>query len=255
MFIDKKKKTFHLKKNYSQYIKLVLTAVGDVKSSARHWVIRLKLQLQHVAVRREVRGNLGAREAAHQRAPWLVPILDGEEVVWRLQVKVVERQMNPGAWLRDDQPNAVEVVSIALWVVGRQHSPHRRSEVGETGNWQDKEGKKWNIYQKAASGREFVSQQHSDWSRDCVYCGFQPQKAQAKKWRTETNCQQCVTNSAIRRQACSRGYWLAGDKKLEGDGVPDWILKNTDKWSVSQQAHFTGWKRSPLPRRCNCILY
>lgn len=141
-------KTFHLKKNYDQYIKLVLTAVGDIESSARHWVIRLKLQLQHVAVGREVRGNLSAREAAHQRAPWLVPILDGEKVVWRLQVKVVERQMNPGARLGDDQPNAVEVVPIALWVVGGQHSPHRRREVGETGDWRDIEVEKKEISMK-----------------------------------------------------------------------------------------------------------
>lgn len=141
-------KTFHLKKIYDQCMKPVLTAVGDVESSARHWVISLKLELQHVAVGREVRGNLSARESAHQRAPWLVSILDGEEIVWRLQIKIVECQMNPGAGLGDDQPNTVEVVSIALWVVGRQHSPHRCREVGETGDWRDKEEKKWKYLSK-----------------------------------------------------------------------------------------------------------
>lgn len=116
-------------------------------------MIGLKLQLQDVAVGREVRGNLGAGEAAHQRGSRLVAVFDGEEVVGRLQVKVVERQVNSGAGLGDDQPNAVEVVPVALWVVGREHGPHRRREVGETGDWRNEERKKWKYLSKSCDSK------------------------------------------------------------------------------------------------------
>lgn len=157
----------------NDHIRQVLTAIGDVESSARHRVIGLKLQLQDVAVGCEVRGNLGAGETAHQRAARLVPVFDGEEVVGRLQVKVIERQVNPGAGLGDDQPNTVEVVAVALWVVWRQHGPHRRREVGEAGDCGMKKKKKRDIYQKAVTAGEFV-RSYTATDHVTVRCGVLP---------------------------------------------------------------------------------
>lgn len=117
-----------------QLIKQCLTAIGDVEASSRHWVISLELQLQYVAVGRQVGRNFGPREASKYCGPWLVPIFDSEEVVGRLQVKVIEGQVDSGASLGDNEPHTVEVVSIAFWVVRRQHRPHGSGEVGETGD-------------------------------------------------------------------------------------------------------------------------
>jgi len=113
---------------------LILTAVGDVEPPSGHGVIRLELQLQDVAVGRQVRRDFGPREASEYRGPGPIPVFDGEEVVGRLQVKVVEGQVDSGARLRDDDPHTVQVVAVALGVVGGQHRSHGGREVGEAGD-------------------------------------------------------------------------------------------------------------------------
>lgn len=47
-------------------------------------------------------------------------------------VKVGEQQVNAAAWFRDDQPDAVQVVSVLLRVVWREYGPRRGREVKET---------------------------------------------------------------------------------------------------------------------------
>ena len=86
-------------------------------------MVRLELQPQSVGAGRQVGGALGAREAADDGHLGTLAVLHGERVVWRLQVKVVEGQVDPGARLRLDQPDAVHVVPVALRVVGGQHRP------------------------------------------------------------------------------------------------------------------------------------
>lgn len=104
-------------------------------------MIGLEFQLQQVAVGRQVGGNFGSGEAAEYRGSRLVTVFDSEEVVGRLQVEVVEGQVDPGARLGDDEPHAVEVVAVALGVVGRQHRAHGSREVGEAGDWIDRNAK------------------------------------------------------------------------------------------------------------------
>lgn len=111
-----------------------LTAIGNVEPSPRHRVIGLKLELQNVAIGCQMGRNFSPREASQYCGSWLIPIFDSKKVVRRLQIKVIEGQMDPGARLRDNQPNAVKVVPVAFWIVWRQHRPHGRSEVRETGN-------------------------------------------------------------------------------------------------------------------------
>lgn len=81
-----------------------------------------------------MRRNFCPREASEQRSSRLVPISDSQEVIGGLQVEIIEGQVYSGAKLRDDQPHTVEVVSIALWVVRRQYSPHGSGEVGKAGD-------------------------------------------------------------------------------------------------------------------------
>lgn len=120
------------KNSTERNIKVKPTAVGDVEPSSSHGVVRLELQPQYVSVTVEVGGVLGPREASQDGGVQQLAVLHGEEVVRRLQVKVVEGQVDPAAGFRDDDPHTVQVVPIALWVVRGQHSAHGRREVGET---------------------------------------------------------------------------------------------------------------------------
>lgn len=108
----------------------VLTAIGDVEAPAGHGVIGLELQLQDVGVAGEVWRHLGARETTQQLA---VP--HRQEVVRWLQVEVVEGQLNAASRLGDDQPDAVQIVAVAFWVIRGQDSPRGGREVGQTWDW------------------------------------------------------------------------------------------------------------------------
>lgn len=50
-------------------------------------------------------------------------IFDHQPIKLWLQVKVREEQMNATSWFRDNQPHAIQVVTILLWVVWGQNSP------------------------------------------------------------------------------------------------------------------------------------
>lgn len=95
-----------------------LTAVGDVEASAGHGVVSLELQLQDVGVAGEVGRDLGTGEAAQHLA-----VAHRQEVVGRLQVEVVESQLNSASLPGDDQPHAVQIVTVAFWVIRGQDSP------------------------------------------------------------------------------------------------------------------------------------
>lgn len=48
--------------------------------------------------------------------------------------------MNAAAWFRDDQPDAVQVVSVLLRVVWRKYGPRRSREVEETRDCREEKG-------------------------------------------------------------------------------------------------------------------
>lgn len=112
-----------------------LTAVCDVETSARHGVVSLELQLQNIWVGSQMGGHFGPCETVLHGRAQLVAILHGQEVIGRLQVKVIECQVDTTAWLWDDEPHTIQIVAITLWVVRRQHRPLGCCEVGETWNY------------------------------------------------------------------------------------------------------------------------
>lgn len=48
--------------------------------------------------------------------------------------------MNAAAWFRDDQPDAVQVVSVLLRVVWGKYGPRRSREVEETRDCREEKG-------------------------------------------------------------------------------------------------------------------
>lgn len=105
----------------------LLTAVGDVEAPAGHGVVSLELQLQGVGGAGEVRRHLGTSEATQKLA---VPY--HQKVVGRLEVEVVEGQLDAAPRLGDDQPHAVQIVAVALGVIRGQNGPRGGREVGQT---------------------------------------------------------------------------------------------------------------------------
>lgn len=111
-----------------------LTAVRDVESSAGHRVVGLELQLEDVGVAGEVWRHFCPREASQHHSVRQLPVPHRQEVVGRLQVEVVEGQMDAAARFSEDQPDAVEVVAVTLGIVRRQNGSHGCREVGHTRN-------------------------------------------------------------------------------------------------------------------------
>lgn len=110
------------------------TAVSDIKSSSRHRVISLKLQPQRVGVGRQMGRTLSSREPPDDEGIIRLPILHRERIVWRLEVKVVKCQVDSGAWLWLDEPDAVHVVPIAFWVIWGEDSTWGSREIGHAGD-------------------------------------------------------------------------------------------------------------------------
>lgn len=75
------------------------TGVGDVETSARHGVVSLELQTENVVVAGEVGRHLCPGETAKHRRVKHLSILHGQDVVWSLQVKVIEGQVDTAAGL------------------------------------------------------------------------------------------------------------------------------------------------------------
>lgn len=106
-------------------------------------MIRLELQPQRVGVGRQVGGALGAREPADDQGVVGLSVLHRERVIRRLQVEVVERQVDSGARIRLDEPHAVHVVPIAFWVIRGEDGSRGSREVGHTGDWRG--GREWGV--------------------------------------------------------------------------------------------------------------
>lgn len=98
-------------------------------------MVGLELQPQRVGVGGEVGGALSAREPADDQGVVGLAVLHRQRVVRRLQVEVVEGQVDAGARLRLDEPHAVHVVAVALGVVGREDGAGGGCEVGHARDW------------------------------------------------------------------------------------------------------------------------
>lgn len=98
-------------------------------------MVRLELQPQRVGVGGEVRGALGAGEPADDQGVVGLAVLHRQRVVRRLQVEVVEGQVDAGARLRLDEPHAVHVVAVAFRVIRREDGAGGSREVGHAGDW------------------------------------------------------------------------------------------------------------------------
>lgn len=97
-------------------------------------MVSLELETGHVATACDGGGELVSREGAQDRGLSRGPILDDQEVKLRLHIDVIESQVDAALGPGQDEPDAVEVVAIVLWVVGRQDDPRGAGEVEEAGN-------------------------------------------------------------------------------------------------------------------------
>lgn len=131
--------------------------------------------------------------------------------------------MNPGAGLGDDQPNTVEVVSIALWVVGRQHSPHRRREVGETGDWRDKEGKKWEYLLKNYNSEGVLFRRYTATDHVTMYTVDSCLDRLRQKKVQDRNKLSAVGNQLSDKKTSMFPWVLTGWRQevARGNGAPD----------------------------------
>ena len=114
-----------------------LTGVGDVEASAGGGVIRLELQTDDVPAAGQLGRHLVAWERAQHSYVWNPVIFDCEEVKLRLHVKVIKDEVNSAARLRDDQPDAVHVVTVLFWVIRWEDNSWWCRKVEETGNCED----------------------------------------------------------------------------------------------------------------------
>lgn len=62
-------------------------------------------------------GHLIARESTQHGYIRNPVIFDCKEVKLRLHIEVIKDEVNSAARLRDDQPDAVHVVTILLWII------------------------------------------------------------------------------------------------------------------------------------------
>lgn len=111
-----------------------LTGKGDVEAPLPCGVVSLELETGHVATACDGGGKLVSWEGAQDRRLGGGPILDDQEIKLRLHVNVVEGQVDAALRPGQDKPDAVEVVAVVFWVVGRQDNPRWAGEVEEAGD-------------------------------------------------------------------------------------------------------------------------
>lgn len=112
------------------------TGVGDVESSGCVGVVRLELQAHDVPIAGDLWGHVLSGERPERGGLWHPLVLHNEIVELRLYLEVTENEMDPIAWLSDNEPDAVHVVPVLLWVVRGQDDARRRGEIEEAGNCQ-----------------------------------------------------------------------------------------------------------------------